>query len=402
MIGILIRVFFMPFTFMEGLLFTYRRSAILLFSPNTGMNIEQLIIESFQSAYLFIINNIFPYFENIRNILLHEEIYWSWYNFSTDEYVFRTLFIFKLFYFIFDIIGAFLIIRFFKNRDNKVRVFKYWMLSPLIIFIVYIIGRLDIIPIVFMILAFYLAKTGKRNLSYFVFILTILMRFFPLLILPLFIGYISKKKWDYIAYWGMSLSIFAILELLMRLLFSKSLFVSLFNSYHFRFLFTSSLGIAKYDKIIIFALVYLAILFFYSRSKNKDFGLFIKYSALVYLILFTFSIFYPQYFLWTIPFLLILFVSDRKLLILHIAQFIFLLILTPYWWKWPYSNEIFISIDHDFFLSFPNLAEITEVFYPEYILQNIFRVIFVSITLSMCAFIIYSIVKGKTLENEEK
>jgi hypothetical protein len=398
--GVLIRIIFMPFIYMEGLLYTYRRSAFLLFEPGTILDIEQLIIESFQSAYLFIIDKIFPYFESIKIILLNEEPYTSWYYFSNNEYVFRTLFIFKSLYLIFDIIAAFIITRFYKNRDNKARVFKYWMLSPLIIFIVYMIGRLDIIPVAFLILAFYLAKSGRRDLSYFIFILAAFMRFFPLLVLPFFIGYISRKKRDYFAYGGISISIFAIIELSYRFVFSKSLFMEIISSYHFELLFIRPIGLFPYDKIIIFPLLYVTALVFYFRSKDKDLALFIKYGAIVYLLFFATSVFYPQYFLWVFPFLLFLLIQDKKLIILHIIQFIFFLLLIPFWWKWPYSNKLFAAIDFEFFDRFPNLDEMVQISYPALLFENIFRIVFVLITLSMVYLIMQSIIKKKSLEDE--
>jgi len=92
---------------------------------------------------------------------------------------------------------------------------------------------------------------------------------------------ISKKKWDYIAYWGMSLSIFAMLELLMRLLFGKSLFISLLNSYHFNFLFISgdvnarhsiqNLGQLYHIEVIFFLLG----IYFLIKKWNKKFSILI-------------------------------------------------------------------------------------------------------------------------------
>lgn len=145
--GILARLIFLPFMFQRDLLSTYQRAADTVFNGNIGSDFQQLITNIIHSAYLFILKTIFPVVSGYKAILLNTDTWSSWVQFISSDNIFVILFLFKLLYFFFDLGCVFLLLRLFYDNDaqKKLKIFKYWMFSPIVIFVLYIFARHDII-----------------------------------------------------------------------------------------------------------------------------------------------------------------------------------------------------------------------------------------------------------------
>jgi hypothetical protein len=165
--GMLIRLLFMPFVFQRDLLSTYQRAADTVFNGNIGSDFQQLLTNIIHSTYFFILKSVFPFVAGYKAILLNTDTWSSWIQFISSENVFVILFLFKLLYLFFDLGCIFLMLRIFYDGDaeKKLKIFKYWMFSPLVIFVLYIFARHDIIGLFVALVALLLAKKNKRYWS---------------------------------------------------------------------------------------------------------------------------------------------------------------------------------------------------------------------------------------------
>ena len=187
LIGLLIRFIFLPFFFQRDLLSTYQRAAETISTGDFGFDNQQFLTNMFHSFYLFIIKSIFPAINQLFSVLLEKDTWVSWFSFNSSYNVFTVLTLFKIPYLIFDIACMFLILRlsFDGEPENKLRVFKFWIFNPIVIFVLYIFARHDIIGVFATLIALLLARKDRKYWAIIVLGLAVAIRFFPILILPL-------------------------------------------------------------------------------------------------------------------------------------------------------------------------------------------------------------------------
>ena len=382
--GMLVRLLFMPFVFQRDLLSTYQRAAETVFNKNIGADFQQLLTNMIHSAYLFVLKSIFPFIADYRDILLNQDNWSSWVQFISSENIFPTLFLFKLLYLFFDLGCIFLMLRLFYDGqpEKKLKIFKYWMFSPIVIFILYIFARHDVIGLFVALGALLLAKKERRYWSIIILAVAVALRFFPIMILPLLITYLVRKKRDYIVLIAIGLSGLIAMEAFSNLYFGKSVIFSLLNAEHFNYIISAKLDLIIHDKIYIYIAAYIIIILSFMRQKVKTFELLITYSGVVYLLYVAISYFHPQYLLWSVPFVLFVSVKDKWLYYLHWAQFIFLMVILIYWGDLV-TTFLFTPIDHRFFIFMIEPIPLINRFYDSAKFVNIFRSIFTGISLWM-------------------
>lgn len=389
--GILVRFIFIPFFFQRDLLSTYQRAANTISTGNFLLDLHQLLTNLIHSSYLIITRAIFPAVDKIFPFLLEKDSWLSWVGFNSSNNVFTVLTLFKMPYLLFDIACMFLILRiaFDGEPEKKVQVFKFWIFSPLVIFVSYIFARHDVIAIFVTMLSLLLAKKDRKYWSILFLSFGIALRFFPVMILPILIIYLAKTKKDYIILLLTGVSGLVTIELIANLVLGRSLIFSLLNTEHFNFLLSPQLDLVlgSHSSIFIFIAVYTIIVLSFLHIKKKSFDLLISYGAITYLVYIGTCYFHPQYMLWTIPFLVILFVKRRALLYYSWIQFALLLILLIYWGDLV-TTFVFAPIDHKYFIYLTGIIPILNRLYDSAKFVNIFRSIFTGVSLWM-AFIIY-------------
>lgn len=399
LIGLLVRFIFLPFFFQRDLLSTYQRAAETVFMGDFGVNFEQVLTHIIHSGYLFIIKTIFPAINELSLILLEEDTWISWVNFNGAYNVFTALTLFKILYLIFDIACMFIILRlsFDNEPENKLRVFKLWIFNPVVIFVVYIFARHDIIGIFVTLVALLLAKKDRKYWAIIVLAFAIALRFFPIMILPLFVFYLAHTKKDYVVLSAVGVSGLVGVELFSHFYFGRSLIFTLLNTQHFDYILSSKLDLIIHDRIFIFVVVYVIIILSFLHIKKKSFDIFLNYGAIVYLAYISLCYFHPQYVLWAIPFLVIVFVRKRSLLYYHWFQFALLMVIIIYWGDLV-TKFVLAPIDHRYFVYSTGIIPIIERFYDSAKFVNIFRSIFTGVSLWM----IYLIHKDnkKLMENK--
>ena len=396
--GILVRLILLPFLFQRDLLSTYQRAAETVFSGNMASDFHQILTNIIHSVYLFIIKTIVPAVGDYSSILLDTDTWTSWINFISSYNIFTVLALFKGLYLIFDLLCMFFILRLSFDRDagGRLNVFKYWMFNPIVIFVLYIFARHEIIGVFVTIIALILAKKDRKYWSILVLALAIALRFFPIMILIPLIIYLARSKKDYILLSVIGISGLAVMETFSNLYYDKSLIFSLLNTQHFNYILSSKLELIIHDRIFIFIVAYFLIIFSFIHARKKSFDLLINYGAIIYLAYIALSYFHPQYVLWAVPFLVIIFARKRNLLYYHWLQFGLLMIILIYWGDLV-TKFVFAPLDHRFFIFITGPIPIIERFYDSAKFVNIFRSIFTAVSLWMI-FLIYkdnrSIING--------
>ncbi len=386
--GMLVRLALLPFFFQRDLLSTYQRASETVFAGNMAAGFQQVLINIIHSAYLFIIKSIIPAVGDFSPILLDSDTWTSWIGFVSSYNVFTVLALFKGLYLIFDLACMFLILRLSFDDDPKGRlnVFKFWMFNPVVIFVLYIFARHDIIGVCATIIALILAKKGRKYWAIIVLAIAIALRFFPIMILLPLIIYLARSKKDYIALSVIGVSGLAIVEVFSNIYYGKSLIFSLLNTQHFNYILSAKLDLIIHDRIFLFIVAYFLIIFSFIYARKKSFDLLLNYGAIIYLAYVALCYFHPQYVLWAVPFLVIVFVRRRTLAYYHWLQFGLLMIILIYWGDLV-TKFVLAPIDHRFFIYITGPIPFIERFYSSAKFVNIFRSIFTAVSLWMICLI---------------
>jgi hypothetical protein len=391
LIGLLVRFIFLPFFFQRDLLSTYQKAAETIHTSNFLLDNQQLLTNVIHSVYFFIIKSIVPAIKQLVPVLLEKDTWISWISFNSTYNVFTVLTLFKILYLIFDIACMFLILRlsFDGEPENRLRVFKFWIFNPIVIFVLYIFARHDIMGVFATLVALLLAKKDRKYWAIIVLAVGIALRFFPIMLLPILIFYLVRTKKDYIILSLIGVSGLVTVEFLSNFYLGKSIIFGLLNTEHFDFLLSPQLDLVSgsHSSIFIFAAVYIFIILSFLHIKKKSFDLLLNYGAIIYLAYVGICYFHPQYMLWTVPFLVIIFVRRRHLLYYHWIQFALLMVMLIYWGDLV-TKFVFAPIDHKYFVYLTGIIPIIERFYDSAKFVNIFRSIFTGVSLWMI-YLIY-------------
>jgi len=384
LIGMLIRIACLPFFFQRDILSSYQRAAQTVFAGNMEADFNQIITHFIHSAYLFIIKPMIPAVEKISGILLNQDTWVSWIEFNSMDYVYRVLTMFKFPYLILDIVCMFLVIRLIYDKDpeRRLRVFKYWVLNPLVIFVLYIFARHDIIAIAVTIIALLLAKYGRKYWAIAVLALGIAVRFFPIMILPFMIVFLSRKKRDYAILFSIGIAGLIAIEVFSHFYFGRSVIFSLLNAQHFDYILSARLDLIIHDRIYLFIVAYALLLFSFIHQKQKSFALFLNYCGMAYILYVATSYFHPQYLLWSIPFLVLIFARKNTLYYYHWAQMALLMVILVYWGDLV-TKFLIAPVDIRFALYALGPIPLIERVYDSAKFVNIFRSVFTAVSLWM-------------------
>jgi len=389
LIGLAIRFACLPFFFQRDVLSTYQRAALTVFNGVLGADFQQFAIHILHSAYLFLAQFLIPDTGHLASILLNQDAWSSWVDFNNFDFVYRTLTIFKIPYLVLDIACMFLVIRllFDTEPEKRLRVFKYWVFNPLVIFVTYIFARHEIIAVFVTLAALLLAKAQKKYWAIAVLAIGVILRFFPIMILPFLIIFLARKKKDYVILFSIGIAGLLILEVFSNLYFGRSVIFSLLNAEHFDFILSAKIDLIMHDAIFIFVVAYFILLFSFIHQKEKTFSLFLSYCGIVYLLYVSLCYFNPQYLLYTIPFLVLVFVKRNSVYYYHIVQFILLMFVLFYWGDLV-TKYLFAPIDIKYILYIPGPIPLIGRFYNDVKFVNITRSMFTAVSLWM-VYLIY-------------
>ena len=126
-------------------------------------------------------------------------MWYTWTKTWADQYIqnfgYENYFIgigFKLTILVFDILGLILINNLFPNKSKQV-IYFYWI-SPLIFYVSYIHGQIDLIPSILLLSGYLFLAKNKFSLSGYLFGFAIASKLSSFLILPIPLIYLWQNK----------------------------------------------------------------------------------------------------------------------------------------------------------------------------------------------------------------
>lgn len=131
---------------------------------------HQLVLSTHPAPIVFILSALYTVFSPFLSKSVFSEVMTNTaYTPSSLSVIFRTsypdlsnyLLISKMPYLAFDFLLALILLRMIKDQKKSLLAFKLWMLSPVAIYVSYVVGQYDIIPVFFFVLALYFFQRDK-------------------------------------------------------------------------------------------------------------------------------------------------------------------------------------------------------------------------------------------------
>jgi hypothetical protein len=316
-----------------------------------------LIIFSGQSTNMFgdIVNNVrfSPFVSSVPIRMANE---------GTTTLLFAT----KIPYIIMDIAMALLLLHLISDAKKGKIAFKLWLLNPITIFISFAIGQYDVFPVFFLMLSLYFLKTDRSMFSALSLGVAAAFKWFAFPFLFPFALFFSRQQFirrkkilNFLKYCAIGL-----IPLFLSL--SSSLLISpyyepinaafpnfeYYNGYYGSKLSIPWLSISSpllanlliftvdfavkvtlfqpvelYLLFLFYGLFFLACVYF----KKWTFSTLWKAMLVFFMLYYAFSHFHAQWFLWGMPFLILLMVEDRRFLKMLPFFFVLYFIYTFYW-----------------------------------------------------------------------
>lgn len=257
----------------------------------------------------------------------------------------------KFIYFLFDIglaVVLFKICSEMVNRRKALLTYKLWCFNPVSIFVPYIVGQTDIVATFFMTLALYFAAKNDHFKSMIsIGVAAIMKTYFILFIFPFAIilskiNSIQKSQGfqnDFVKYFIIG-SIFSVLVWIpaaipTTLTVQKDYFANYFLGYSAKFTMKGPFETELYIFPLLLVGFYALALLKREWTTEKFFHFLLSY----FLIYYAFDVFHPQWFLWVMPLIALIAVSDKRLL----KTLPVLMIL--YWvhtWRWNNAHALYL------------------------------------------------------------
>lgn len=301
----------------------------------------------------------------------------------------------KIPYIIFDLFCLVLLWRFFKNRDNKLTAFKFWMINPVVIFGSYIFGQFDIAVALFLLLGLILINKKRIYAGMFIIGCASLLKSAPLmLILPLslLLGNNLKKRVLLLA--AAALPIIAVM-LPFYFLTGNYALTSLFPKFicagGAKFIDTVEFLIGK--GIFITGYIFIICGLIVKKDKGPEAGFDAWRYMLGIMLLSYFIVYTPiHYFQWVAP-LLIIGVANRNIpRSIYVFQIICLFMYAIC--SRPLSAQLFLPLNPEYLYNLKSLPEYMNQFMKWGIVMRVARLLFYSCSL----FIIWKIIFNPEVE----
>jgi hypothetical protein len=227
------------------------------------------------------------------------------------DQIFRYLFIIKLPFVIFEFFTAFLIISFLNDEKQKRYALIFWFFNPANIYIIALMGQLDVVPAFLTILSVYLAiKKQKFVLGALVLGISAALKSYSLFFLP-FYGIIIGKNWRQkfvLMFIGLLPYVISIAPFLKYESFRSSVLLSGLSQR--MFMFSWPLGFGENIQVVLLGIGLLLLKVLTTKIEKDDLLIYFGSVALIFL---AGSHFHPQWFIWSLPFLSILIAKNLRL-----------------------------------------------------------------------------------------
>lgn len=315
LIGILLRLIFMPTAVHDDMLSSTYREYLWVFQGNFKVGD---LMEIVMAGWMKLIHPALIHLPDIldRAHAIPAQNTVAYGTFVSGRNAPLYLFLLKIPYLFLDLGCLAIIWLIFSDSAQKIRGVALWALNPALIFAVFMWGRFETLPIFFVLLAFLLAQKKHAWGSVLALGIAIASRTGYILFLPFFLIYfanIAKLNWKEIT----KLVLVGIVPALTTSQIIAALGGgSLTDTLQRGFLdFTISGQISTgFTSIAINAMTFPLILYlFFNDCGQMTFKRLVNFSSIGLLSFFAFSYFHPQYLAWITPCLVLAFGFNKKI-----------------------------------------------------------------------------------------
>jgi hypothetical protein len=312
-----------------------------------------------------------------------------WFNFISTPFIFRTLFLLKLPYLIFDIACSILMFRLNDNPQRAFISYSLWWLNPILIFAIYIFGRHEVITLLFIVLSIYQFQKEKWNSSFLWLGISIALRYYAILLLPLFVLSLPVKLLDQLKKFLIGLLPWIIVNVFSLIFHGTVEVTQLANIQHTSYLLAGRIQLAAWDNLYLFVLFYIFIVIHRLYNPVRNYQTMIQYSFITMLLMFavSYTAQSPQYWTWLLPWVIIVISNDWQLIFMHLLQALCLIVYSFIGGR-ATEGYLFGSIAPDFFWSLPSPLEIIRPFLSPEIVISLAHTAFTGVSLWMLYVVI--------------
>lgn len=299
--------------------------------------------------------------------------------------VYRYLFLLKVPYLLFDIALAFVLMGFFKSEEQREKVLLLWLFNPFSIALIYLYSNFDIIPAFITISSILLAQKRKLVLAAFLLGLGVGFKAYPLLFFPFLLLYAKSYKQAFL----MTLSCLGVLAVILAPFATSSGFgESIFASGITDRIAKSGFSIGYGETILIFPLVFVALLLNELLGKNSNFDRIWKLYFGILLLLFSFINFHISWVLWIMPFFAVIFVRDKKYRI-PVATLTIMAFLIPLLFNDKYMSVSLLSPISSLYNTLPTPFTVLQFIHDPYEIQSVIHSLFAGTAIATIFYLLY-------------
>lgn len=327
-LGLLVRVMLMPIAFHPDLFWiTYHAQRLALHGEVTKDLSMQPIPHLLYTATIWL----------FRPALAPPEVVWpdEWRLMGQEEYqgafelrvqiasaprIHLTLFLLKLPHLAFDLASAFLLLALLRKRSRETIIaFAFWMFNPIGLYISYVYGRYDVVAGFFVLISLYFYRRFSPLSSLAALTLALLSRVIDAVLAPFFLigTFRQLRQQKRLLLGSLILGGVALLILVSGAL---PQLIALLDRAHGQFLLAAKLPIILHDELVLFVIAYGLLLFSSLEKDLSSYAVIRKYSAMVFLTMFSLAFFNPQYFFALLPLLALEIAEQPRLLWFHLVQ----------------------------------------------------------------------------------
>lgn len=340
--------------------------------------VDYFLRSGFDDPYRFFAQTgtlVFPYPNLMLFILAIPRFLFQFIGNVGDDIVSHAdVFIYRLPILAADIVIFLVLARWLKHKQTKV-LWYYWY-APVLLYINYVLGELDVIPMALLFVFLYFLFKDKWYTAFAFLGLTLAAKMGMVIIVPFVAVYLLVERipWQkIIAYGALAIGVFAFIHLNHR---DLGFFTSLFNTGQQASLLSVFIRMGDDITVYIAPIVYLALLVksLQYRSYNRD--LFLMFLGFAMGIITLFMVPQPGWYYWIIPFFIYFYVRHER-----INVYSFVLLQCAYF-------AYFIALKNSAFaqaitFAAPNAARFVDVyallsrlpFNPELIINVLFSVL---------------------------
>jgi hypothetical protein len=340
-LSIIVRLALLPFTAHLDLFSIYSRSAQAVYDGDWLVWGGQIPIQTLHNIWFVIVSPLLPESRHIWSdtaavlgVGVQER---EFQQFLDYEYLPRALFLLKLPYVVADLAVAFVLTR-LVDPARSAMVAGVWLLNPLVIYTSVLFGRHDAIAILLVVLSALLAVRGWRYAGLALLLFAGALRFFPVLLAPLYILAFRRSRRELVILSSAGLAAWVVLDLALWTVAGSSPTLTLIDRYpHVGYLF--ELGMPLYEmtalgqplEVLLFPAAYLVFVLWFSSTGRSGLAPYVAAGSVSFLLVFALTFYHPQYAIWIAPFLALAIARMPSLLPLHAIQVVLLLVHTLQW-----------------------------------------------------------------------